>query len=93
MLDEHTQVESPCQATKQTMTERSSIPQRDEDKEVDQLYKVFKDLLKHADKKVLLQELSMMSESIPQCRGNLPPITDRRHQRRCLIKKPFSKVN
>ena len=60
MLDEYTQIE-PSQSTKQTMTERSSMPQRKEDKTLDELYRVFKGLLNTVDKTMLLEQLKQLS--------------------------------
>lgn len=79
MLDEHTQVELPIKLSKQTMTERTSIPQRQEEKTLDELYKVFKGLLNTVDKSILLQQLKQIADvdrpSHHEQKSNLPLIT------------------
>ena len=62
MLDEHCQVDLPAKVNKQTMTERTSIPQKDSDKVVDDILNVFKALLQMPDKDYLLEKLLTIDE-------------------------------
>ena len=62
MLDEHTQVDLPPKITKQTMTERSSMPQREEHDTINELFRVFKELVKRSDKQKLLEQMTMLAE-------------------------------
>ena len=87
MLDEHTQKDPPCHATKQTMTDRSGLPQSQEDSELKELYSVFKNLRMKVDKKILLEKLNLISESIPPCQLNPPPITKRKSRSKGFIKR------
>ena len=64
MLDEHCQVDLPPKATntKQTMTERTSIPRTEGDKVMDDIVNEFKSLVQTKDKDHLLEKLRMIAE-------------------------------